>query len=226
MMPRCCLTVMARYPEAGAVKTRLARSIGAERACALYRAFLRDIERRFAGNERELVWMFHPPESDFPAIVSPRTRCMPQTGRDLGERMHAAFKQLLSADFQQVIMIGADVPHVRDEWLDEAEHALEVNDIVLGPTDDGGYYLIAMSQPHDVFSGIAMSTPDVMVQTQKKVAAAGLRLHLLPPSFDIDQATDVAQLLKLLARPDWTARLPATAEELRSWRQATRTGDR
>ncbi len=217
-MPRSCLAVMARHPEAGTVKTRLARAIGAERACALYRAFLRDLDARFAPQRRrELVWLFHPPERDFAAIVSPGSRCVAQTGRDLGERMHAGFARLLSEGFGKVIMIGADAPHIRDEWLDDAERALDHVDIVLGPTADGGYYLIAMRAPHDVFSGIAMSTPEVLTQTQAKAAAAGLRVHLLPPSFDIDEESDVVQLRALLVDPQWTTRLSATAAELRNW---------
>ncbi|MBI1816301.1 MAG: TIGR04282 family arsenosugar biosynthesis glycosyltransferase [Deltaproteobacteria bacterium] len=217
MLPSC-LAVMARYPEVGTVKTRLAGAIGAERACALYRAFLRDLDARFAPQPgRELVWLFHPPERDFAAIVSAGSRCVAQTGRDLGERMHAGFVRLLGEGFAKVLMIGADVPHIRDEWLDDAERALDHADVVLGPTADGGYYLIAMREPHDVFSGIAMSTSEVLAQTQAKAAAAGLRVHLLPPSFDIDEEADVVQLRELLAHSAWAARLRATAAELRNW---------
>jgi glycosyltransferase A (GT-A) superfamily protein (DUF2064 family) len=69
----------------------------------------------------------------------------------------------------------------------------------------------------DVFSGITISTPLVLAQTQAKAAAAGLPVHLLPPSFDIDEESDVVQLRALLAEPEWTTRLSATAAELRDW---------
>ena len=111
---------MARYPAVGEVKTRLARAIGAERACALHHAFLRDIDTRFAGQRRVLVWAFHPPESDFAALVAAGAHCVPQEGANLSTRMYNCFRRLCGDGFARVLMIGADVPHVRDEWLDEA----------------------------------------------------------------------------------------------------------
>lgn len=208
------LVVMARYPRLGEVKTRLARTIGAERAYRLYRAFLQDIDGRFAAGRRMLVWAVHPPNADFAALTGSAARCLPQAGDDLGQRMRNCFQTLCREGFERVIMIGADVPHIRDEWLDEAETQLERADIVLGPSDDGGYYLIAMCAPHDVFTGIAMSTDQVLADTQRNAEGRGLRVHLLPRSFDIDQARDLVQLRALLERDDRGARLPHTAAVL------------
>lgn len=205
------LVVMARYPQMGEGKTRLARDIGAERADRLYRAFLQDIEARFAGGPRTLVWAFYPPDADFAALTSRASRCLPQRGEDLGARMWHCFQTLCHDGFERVVMIGADVPHVRDEWLAEAETQLARTDVVLGPTDDGGYYLIAMRAPHDLFTGIAMSTGRVLAETLRKAAAARLSVHLLPRSFDIDQGSDLVQLRTLLAGDARAVRLPHTA---------------
>ena len=207
---------MARYPEIGAVKTRLARTVGAERACALYRAFLQDLTQRFTDQRRVLVWAFHPPDSDFAAIVSPGARCLPQAGADLAERMYNAFSQLCG-EFDRVIMIGVDAPHVRNEWLDEAERSLEQADIVLGPSDDGGYYLVAMRHPHDVFRGVTMGTTEVFEQTRRIADAKGLRLQLLPHTFDVDEAEDLARLRTLLQSDRIALALPATVRLLREW---------
>jgi len=217
MPARSVLVVMARYPQVGVVKTRLARRLGAERACALYSAFLRDIETRFIRGPRPLVWAFTPAESDFPAVVSAGARCLPQEGHDLGARMHNCFRRLCGEGFERVLMVGADAPHVRDEWLDEAESWLDGADLVLGPSLDGGYYLIAMRQPHDVFSGVRMSTASVLADTCHQAAQAGLRVHLLPQSFDIDAADDLVRLQQLLHCGDTANLLPATAAVLRSW---------
>src|SRR5690349_14478375 len=122
------LAVMARLPVAGAVKTRLGRLIGTEHACTLYAAFLRDIEARFAAGPRVLVWAFHPPESDFASFVAPGAICLPQAGADLGERLHNCFRSLCARGFDRIITIGGDAPHLRDEWLDEAESALQAHD--------------------------------------------------------------------------------------------------
>lgn len=205
------LAIMARYPVVGEVKTRLAPAIGFAPACDLYRAFLCDLDARFAGGPRPLVWMFHPPDAAFAALIPSGARCLPQEGGNLGERMHACFRRLVSAVEDGVIMIGADVPHVRDDWLDEAEHALDDVDVVLGPSLDGGYYLIAMKVAHDVFSGIEMGTATVLEHTLAKAAAANLKVHLLPPTFDVDDVDDLARLRSLLHDEEWRRRLPASA---------------
>jgi rSAM/selenodomain-associated transferase 1 len=205
---------MARFPEVGEVKTRLAGTIGAERACALYRAFLQDIAVRFGERPRPLVWMFHPPECDFASVVAPGARCLPQQGESLGERMHHCFRDLCGEGFERVIMTGADVPHVRDAWLDEAENRLDDADVVLGPSEDGGYDLVAMRHPHDIFSGIAMSTDRVLEQTRQKAAALSLRVHLLPRNFDIDEVGDLVRLRDVLEHHGNDVCLPYTAAVL------------
>lgn len=212
------LVVMARYPAVGEVKTRLARVIGADRACDLYRAFLCDIETRFAAGRRTLVWAYDPPDRDFAALLAPGARCLAQEGAALGARMRAVFRHLCASGFTRVLMFGADAPHVRDEWLDEAEAALDDADVALGPSLDGGYYLIGMRSPHDVFSGIKMGTPGVFAATRHKAEAAGLRVHVLPETFDVDEAPDLERLRERLRDADAAARLPATAACLRAWR--------
>jgi rSAM/selenodomain-associated transferase 1 len=205
---------MARYPVPGQVKTRLAHAIGAENACVLYRAFLDDIAARFAGGSRALVWVFHPPDAEFSSLVAPCARCIPQRGRDLSERLYNCFRVLCGEGFAHVIVIGADAPHLRDEWLDEAEDALGHADVVLGPSADGGYYLIAMRAPHDVFTGIELSTERVLSETVAKAEGAALRVHLLPPSFDVDGEDDLERLRALLIREGGSQRLPHTARVL------------
>lgn len=211
---RSALVVMARYPRLGEGKTRLANAIGAERTFRLYCAFLRDIDARFAGGRRTLVWAFHPPDADFAALTRSGARCLPQCGDSLGTRMWNCFRLLCREGYERVIMIGADMPHVRDEWLNEAEAQLDVADVVIGPTEDGGYYLVAMRAPHDVFADIPMGTDSVLVETLRKTATAGLQVHLLPRSFDIDEAHDLVQLRALLARADGSIQLPHTAAVL------------
>jgi glycosyltransferase A (GT-A) superfamily protein (DUF2064 family) len=171
---------------------------------------LHDIDLRFTGGRRTLIWAFYPPEADFAALTGCSSRCLPQRGDDLAARMHQCFQTLCWEGFNPVIMIGADVPHVRDAWLDEAEAALGKADLVLGPTADGGYYLVAMRAPHDVFSGIPMGTPRVLAETLSRAAAASLRVHLLPRSFDVDEARDLKQLWALLRRDGCGLQLPHT----------------
>jgi len=197
---KTALAVMARYPEAGRVKTRLAKSIGAQAAAELYRAFLLDLHERFGNDSRQLVWMYEPPDAPFSALM-PTGVCLPQQGRDLGERMRDCFAALLRSPYDRVIMIGSDVPHVRSGCIDEADERLGDHDVVLGPSDDGGYYLIAMRQPHDLFSMIEMGTPQVLAQTMAAADGLGLTVHLLPTDFDIDHECDLTRLRAVLSTP-------------------------
>src|SRR5690242_19792221 len=99
------LAVMARYPEVGKVKTRLAQALGETSTIELYRAFLRDIDERFRTGRRDLVWMFEPPTSSFASVVRSGT-CLAQTGPDLGARMYNCFRDLLGSDhgYRRVVM--------------------------------------------------------------------------------------------------------------------------
>jgi hypothetical protein len=143
-----------------------------------------------------------------------KSRCLPQRGHDLAARMWDCFQVLCGEGCERVLMIGADVPHVKDEWLDEAEDALRTCDLVLGPTDDGGYYLVAMHEPHDVFTGVAMGTSRVLAETLRRAAAGGLRVHLLPRFFDIDELGDVLRLRALLTDERCGLKLPRTMKIL------------
>jgi rSAM/selenodomain-associated transferase 1 len=204
-MPDTALVIIARYPEAGKTKTRLARTIGHEEATRLYQAFLTDLAQRFAGGEYHLHWIYTPPGVDFAAFVARLTpsgahsmRCFPQEGTDLGTRLHAAFELTHARDFQRTILIGSDSPHISMATIDRARAALDEADVVLGPAEDGGYYLIAMRRPYDVFTGIPMSTSAVMRMTIELAESQGLTVRLLEPLLDIDELPDLLRLAQLL----------------------------
>ncbi len=202
--PSCAGTVvgvMARYPEPGRVKTRLARSLGEAVACDLYCAFLLDLHARFHAGRQPVIWLVHPPDRDWCGLLGPDARCRAQRGDDLGARMRHAFVELTAAGHARVIIVGGDVPHLREEWLNEAEAALAAADVALGPTIDGGYYLIAMRAPHDLFTGVPMGTRSVLTATLARARAAGLRVHLLPRTFDVDEVADLDRLRRELLQP-------------------------
>ena len=222
-MSDTALIIIARYPEAGKTKTRLARSLGNTEVAQLYQAFLTDLAQRFAGQKYALHWAYTPAAVDYKAFVntlapaqSQQMRCFPQQGTDLGERLHAAFQWTYQQGFQRTILIGSDSPHISHEIIAQAETALDEADVVLGPADDGGYYLIAMHKPHDVFSGIPMSTGVVMNMTLESAQRQGLRTRLIDHLFDIDELPDLVRLAKLLDANGTLA--PATAAHLTTMR--------
>jgi uncharacterized protein len=201
---------MTKHPAPGRVKTRLAAALGPERAAALYEAFVLDLAERLAPLGWPVTWAYWPREAPFASIL-PGARCRAQEGRDLGERMSHAIAVELADGAGSVVVIGADAPHLDTSLLGEAaERLADDADLVLGPADDGGYYLIGLKAPAPaLFAGIAWSTSGVLAATLARARVLGLQVHLLAPGFDVDEPADLERLRALLAVG--AVRLPRTA---------------
>lgn len=227
-MSDVALVVMARYPEKGKVKTRLARSIGEEKTLRLYQAFLIDLAWRFANwTCCRLHWAYTPSEVDFNAFIATLASLdassmssFPQEGPDLGTRLHQAFRFTQSRQFARTVLIGSDSPHVSRAIITQAQQALDSADVVLGPAEDGGYYLIAMKEPHDLFSDIPMSTDVVLQMTIEKARQQGLSVRLLEPLFDVDELPELVRLAQLLQEHSYLAM--ATAAQLAQLKKESR----
>ena len=219
-MAETALVIMARYPQVGTTKTRLARAIGSEETVRLYLAFLTDLAHKFTNREYDLHWAYSPAGVDYQAFIATltppslvgRMTCFPQQGADLGERLHHVFRWTQERGFGRTIVISSDSPHIGLASIAHAEQALDEADIVLGPADDGGYYLIAMRQPYDVFSGIPMSTSVVTRLTMEMAQHQRLTIQLIEPLFDIDELPDLVRLAQVLEVDSTLA--PATATHL------------
>jgi rSAM/selenodomain-associated transferase 1 len=181
------------------VKTRLAASIGPEAAAGLYRSLAEHVIEATtpAAGEYERLVFFDPPESVAQARAwLPGVRLMAQRGEDLGARMADAFARAFTRGASRVAIVGTDALSVSRETVTEALCALDGADVVIGPTTDGGYYLLALREPRpELFAGIAWSTPTVAAQTRAR--AAGLALHELPVRRDVDTVEDL--------RAEWPA---------------------
>jgi len=214
------LVVFARYPEPGQVKTRLARSLGEEAAASLYAAFVADLRQRFAAAPFAVRWAVAPPDAGFAARFGiAREHVFVQQGSDLGARMRQAIARLLDEGFARCAIIGSDMPQLAPGTVTDAFARLQQADLVLGPADDGGYYLIAARAALDVFDGIAWGTPSVLAATRGRAAELGLRLGLLAPGFDIDEGADLARLEAMLTHDAARATMPFTAAALNSLRR-------
>lgn len=205
------LGVFAKYWQPGAVKTRLASAIGEEKAADLYKAFLTATLRRGASVADQRTLVFWPPEREalMAALGGAAWHLQPQSEGDLGERMqsffaaafgnHMAQPQQASENQQQtpasVVLIGSDSPSLPMEFIEQAFARLREVPVVLGPSDDGGYYLIGLSQPRpELFENIAWSTPNVLEQTQTRLKATDTAYELLPRWYDVDELADVERL--------------------------------
>jgi len=189
------LLVFVKAPRAGEVKTRLAQTLGAEAAAGLYRAMADEEIRRTAPrrDEYERTFLFAPAEAR-PDIESwlPGEALEAQHTGDLGERMSRAFASAFATGARRVAIIGSDVPSCGREHVAEALRSLDDHDVVLGPTHDGGYYLIALDRPRPaLFQSIPWSTASVLPATAERAGVLGLAVRMLDPLRDIDTIADV-----------------------------------
>ena len=206
---------MAKYPEPGRVKTRLAAALGDGPACALYRAFILDLADRLAPLPYEVIWAYDPAAAPFAALL-PRARCVAQIEGDLGARMAHAVAAAFAEHPAPVMLLGADVPHVPVACL-EAAAAASAGRVVIGPAEDGGYYLIGLARPApELFVDVRWGGGGVLEATRAHARRLGLETHLLPPTFDIDEAADLGRLRGLLEAGGVV--LPRTAAILASLR--------
>jgi rSAM/selenodomain-associated transferase 1 len=189
------LIVFVKHPEPGSVKTRLAAALGSETAAALYRVLAEEVLKATVprSGEYETLVFFDPPgAAEAMRAWLPGLRLRPQCAGDLGARMSAAFARAFERGGRRVAIIGTDVPAVTRQTVVDALAALDEADAVVGPAEDGGYYLLALRAPGpDLFEGVAWSTPAVVEQTLARAATAGLRVRQLRPLRDIDTLEDV-----------------------------------
>ncbi|MGH3086469.1 MAG: TIGR04282 family arsenosugar biosynthesis glycosyltransferase [Rubrobacteraceae bacterium] len=201
------LYIIARAPRAEFAKTRLGREIGHGRAIALYEAFLTDLGARFSDSPFPLGWYVTPPDGwpDISPLVGENERVLFQGEGDLTRRQRDLFLGAAKRGEGKVVLMAADSPQLEVETVEEAFRLLDERDIVLGPTYDGGYYLVAMSRPHDVFEG-PMSTGAELDDVIKRIERSGLSVGLLEATFDIDVAEDIQHLIRpALERSDLAA---------------------
>jgi dTDP-L-rhamnose 4-epimerase len=209
------LYIAARAPRPGEVKTRLARCIGPVHAARLYAAFLRDLGRRFADAPFGLGWYVTPAGAwaEIAPLVPPRAGVLvrEQPAADWTDRQRHLLRRATVEGEVPVALMASDSPHVEVGLVARALALLGEHELVLGPSADGGYYLIGMRGWHDVLAGVSMSRADVLAQVLRRVRELGLRTALLPARVDIDEEPDLT-LLGQIARE--RGDLPATRRAL------------
>jgi rSAM/selenodomain-associated transferase 1 len=218
------VAIMAKAPRPGEVKTRLCPPLVAAEAAALYRCFLLDkiAAVRALGNTRPVI-AYWPEEAgaEFTALA-PDFALVPQRGADLGARLHATLGGLLVEGHPAAIAVDSDTPNLPRDFLQQAVDSLTRReaDVVLGPTEDGGYYLIGVRQAHAaLFENVPWSTAAVLEVTLGKAAGAGLRTLRLPTWFDIDTPDDLRRLQSMLDGGPGAAAAGETGRLLASWRR-------
>jgi rSAM/selenodomain-associated transferase 1 len=197
--PPDVLGVLAKYWEPGAVKTRLAATIGAADAARLHRLFLIALLRRMTGIAARKVLVFSPSErrEQFGQLCPEHWSLERQVAGDLGRRMRCFFEWAFAAGARHVVLLGSDSPSVPTTYVSEALGRLQSVPVVLGPTADGGYYLIGLSSASSmppIFDGVSWGTPAVWEQTVTRLRGASVTFSELPRWYDVDQLPDLRRL--------------------------------
>jgi uncharacterized protein len=193
------LVVMSKRPAAGATKTRLVPPLTGEQAANLYECFLLDAPQIARSIPNLARYIAYPPADGQDGFLrlAPDFAPMPQIGAGLGDRLTYVIEEISRRDGGSVVAMSSDSPTLPTAHVARAFDILarDEADVVLGPCDDGGYYLIRLARPQPcLLAEVTMSTPCVLRDTLALAATAGLRVILLPPRYDIDVADDLRRL--------------------------------
>ncbi|MEX0794911.1 MAG: TIGR04282 family arsenosugar biosynthesis glycosyltransferase [Pirellulaceae bacterium] len=212
------LGMFAKVPRPGQVKTRLAVTLGDNTAAHVYGLFLRQLLARLTPL-RYCKSLVHWPAGEgdyFSDFAEHGWRVEPQSPGDLGTRMGNFFQLRFAAEDRQVVLIGSDSPDLPLEMIESAFSHLERTEVVLGPSHDGGYYLIGMSKFHlEIFQDMPWSTSEVLAETVARLQRGGTSHVLLDPWYDVDDGADLEDLLTRLTHDSVQCpELQALREEL------------
>jgi uncharacterized protein len=195
------LVFMAKWPQAGRAKTRLAPPLTPSEAAELARCFLLDTLDTAATVGADCWIAFAPAASsdDFRRLVGPEIGLIPAEFDSFGDALQSAQQLALAMGYRNVSLVASDLPHLDAGRYLEAFEALKTADVALGPCADGGYYLLAAEQETpSLFRGITWSTSTVYEETLCRAAEAGLCATTLPECSDVDTAADLPLLFAAL----------------------------
>ncbi len=193
--------VFVKVPRVGGVKTRLGQNIGMENAAEFYAGCLSWIFLRLDREDCTFV-VFYSPEDKREELMEyypllKRVNCVPQKGRDLGERMLHGLRFLNQHFDQNPVLIGSDSPDLPLEYIRESGILLDDNDLVVGPANDGGYYLVGMAEPRtEIFNNMKWSHSKVLDETLERANRLNLSFERLPKWRDYDRIEDFEPFLR------------------------------
>lgn len=216
----CTLVIMAKAPKAGMVKTRLAQCLPARAVAELYRCLLDDTMTlaHSLGDVDVAIMCPAADVHDLASLAGPGARVVPQTGEGLAAGLTSVFAHFAAGGEQRIIAFNSDSPHLPPSVLRKAFEALASCDVVVGPTHDGGYYLVGAKAAHPgLFEGDGLGTSNALERLLVRVRSMELSVGLADTFYDIDVASDLVRLdAELRLAPP---RAPRTAAWLAQWRQ-------
>jgi uncharacterized protein len=215
------LVIMAKAPRLGSVKTRLAEGLSLQAVTELYRCLLNDTIALAQSLDHVDVAIMCPAHDveDLSQAVAKTVPIIPQTGQGLAAGLASVFAHFAAPGHQRIIAFNSDSPHLPASLLESAFDVLEACDLVVGPTHDGGYYLVGAKASHPgLFMSDGMGTANALEALLTRAHSLGLSVHVTDPFYDIDVAEDLTQLANELQRTPGKA--PRTAKWLSEWASA------
>lgn len=214
--------IMSRAPIAGKTKTRLDSHLKDEECAELHKAFLKDINNKFLNLKKkhsrlDLYLSFTPGDSAslFAEIIDQEFTRIPQRGNDLGEKMYNSAADAYQKSGLPVIITGSDLPLLDIEIFTEALAGLKERDLVIGPSKDGGYYLIGMRKPQKMLFNFAdWGSSSVLEKTIKEASRHNLKTHFLPEASDVDNFKELLQLRAELINRKVDSNYPQNTQEV------------
>ena len=199
-----CLIIFAKEPKWGRVKTRLKTVLSEQQCVNLYKAFLRDtysLSDSLTPLSKILAYDSLKEEPQYLKKIFRKYYFYKQEGNDLGTRMHNAFLWGKRSGAKRMVIIGSDSPTLPVQYIQQAFKSLTAHDVVLGPSRDGGYYLIGLIRPDvDLFKDVAWSLDQVFKKTVENAQKLKMRVHILKEWHDVDDAESLKYLQKKLSR--------------------------
>ena len=216
------IIIMAKVPSAGNVKTRLQPFLSSDECTALSKAFLQDAVTKAKTVCENVILAYSPPAeiNALKKILPSQNTFIEQTGKDLGEKMFNAFKFVFEDQTDAVVMIGTDSPTFPIDYIEQAFEFLETNsDVVLGKTEDGGFYLIGLRKlPERIFENVAWSSPETFEQIFENIHRLKLHLREVPSWYDVDEREDFEKLQReILHNKNAQRRAPETYSIIKQW---------
>jgi rSAM/selenodomain-associated transferase 1 len=198
--------LFVKLPEKGKVKSRLAQCMNEDLVLLLYENMVLDTIDMLTRGRFPFRICFTPPDARDRIMewLGQEYRSLPQTGDDLGDRMEGAFACVFAGEVEEALLIGSDIPGLTTDMIEEAFAALLANDAVIGPADDGGYYLIGFRKKSfepDIFHDMAWSTGTVFRETLDKLHDVLLKVHVLPELTDVDTVEDLKTFMSQVKSP-------------------------
>jgi uncharacterized protein len=218
MRADCVLVIMAKAARPGAVKTRLASALPPEAITGLYRCLLEDTLALAKSMDRVETAMMSPAgdAEDLRRVAGDGIEVVAQAGEGLGPGLTSVFEHFAAEGRRRIVAFNSDSPHLPSTTLRDAFEALRTCDVVVGPTDDGGYYLVGATAAHPgLFTNSGMGTASALDTLLARARALGLSVRLMGEFYDIDVPADLSRAAEELRREP--ERAPRTAQWLADW---------